>query len=261
VRAALSPEDLSPGLRLVIVIPPDPGLAELVALAPQTQFLAVGLPGFQPGTNLSLIGPTGFRPERAGFIAGMTAAAITLDWRVGVLGPSDLPEDRAAVNGFLNGAIFFCGLCLPYHGPNVDYPISLELTPEAEAAEIEAAVQQLQNLAVKTVYLPPGITSITVVEALTQAEINIIGSYGAPKELFRHWVAGVQPDPLQAAMEILPLLLAGEGGLSREMPYAYMEVNRALLSDGRRGYLEPLITDVLTGYIDPGVDLVTGDLR
>lgn len=261
VRRSLNVAEMTSDVRLVVVISPDPGWAGLLAAAPQTQFLAVGLPGLQPGANLSLIGATGYRPDRAGFIAGMTAAVVTPDWRVAVVGPADLPADRAARNGFLNGAVYVCGLCLPYFGPSVDYPISVELSPQADSAAIQAAIQQLQNQAVKTVYLPPAITEIQFIEALAQAGFNIIGSYGAPMELFDHWIAAVEPDPVSAALEMLPRLLAGEGGLSREMPYTLMDVNPNLLSEGRRLYVEELIAEVMAGYLDTGIDPLTGDPR
>lgn len=261
VRNSLNAAEMTSDVRLVVVISPDPGLAELLAAAPQTQFLAIGLPGLQPGANLSLVGATGYRPDRAGFIAGMTAAVVTPDWRVAVLGPGDLPADRAARYGFLNGAVYVCGLCLPYFGPSVDYPVSVELSPEADSAAVQAAIQQLQNQAVKTVYLPPAIAEIQFVEALAQAGFNIIGSYGAPTELFNHWIATVEPDPVSAALEMLPRLLAGEGGLSREMPYALVDVNPNLLSEGRRLYLEELIAEVMAGYLDTGIDPLTGNPR
>jgi len=261
VRPALVPPEISAEVRLVIVLPPDPGLAELVAAAPHAQFLAVGLPGFQPGANLSLIGPAGHRPDQAGFIAGVMAAMMTSDWRVGVLGPGDTPLERASRLGFLNGAVYFCGLCLPYHGPSVDYPVYQELPAGASPEEIQAAIQALKDQAVETVYLPPGVADLQTVEGLALEGMDIIGSFVAPAEYRDHWIATIDPDPLLAVLELLPVLLAGEGDQVREMAYTIRNVNPALLSAGRLALLEEIKADLMQGYIDTGVDPLTGELR
>jgi hypothetical protein len=261
VRPALTAADLSPNVRLVIVVPPDPGLAGLLSGAPDTQFLAVGLPGLQPAEQVSLVGPQGFRPDQAGFIAGVAAALITPDWRVGVLAPGDAPSSRAARQGFLNGAVYFCGLCLPYHGPSVRYPVSQELPAAAGEPEIQAAVQALSSLAVKTVYLPPGAGDDALAEALSGAGMILIGSGPMPQGLSAHWAASGQPDPLPAVLDLIPLLLSGQGGQIREMPFAIRDVNPALFGEGKQVYLQEIMADLLAGYIDTAVDPLTGETR
>ena len=48
-----------PDLKIVVVFPPDPGLAALVTAAPSVQFLAVGIPGLATAPNLSTVGADG----------------------------------------------------------------------------------------------------------------------------------------------------------------------------------------------------------
>src|SRR5215207_5660132 len=45
VLNSLTPETIEPGLQVVIVLPPDPGIAALAAAAAQAQFLAINIPG------------------------------------------------------------------------------------------------------------------------------------------------------------------------------------------------------------------------
>ena len=260
-RSALDAASLGADLRLVIALPPDPGLAALAAAAPQAQFLAVGLPGLQPASNLSRVGAQGARPDQQGFIAGVIAAAITLDWRVGVLGPEDSPGARAARLGFLNGAIYFCGLCSPYHGPSVDYPIYLELPASAGAAEVQSALQRLSDLAVKTVYVVPGSLSGDLAAGLAQAGISVLGSGAPPPELVSSWVASVDADPLPAVLDVLPALLAGQGGQSLEMALSLTNPNLDLFSPGRQERVQEILADLLAGFIDTGVDPVSGEPR
>ncbi|MCF6277781.1 MAG: hypothetical protein L3J16_03400, partial [Anaerolineales bacterium] len=71
VRNRLTPEALAfgPTLKVVIALPPAPGLAELVTAAPQTQFLAVNIPEVTAGGNLSVLSNTS-RPDISAFLAG-----------------------------------------------------------------------------------------------------------------------------------------------------------------------------------------------
>jgi hypothetical protein len=114
------------GLQLIVALPPDPGLAALIAAAPETQFLAVNIPGLEPAPNLSQIQAQGVRPDQSAFLAGYLAAAITQDWRAGVI---SLAGDATARLGFTNGVYYFCGLCRPAYPPfpNPGYPLSVEL--------------------------------------------------------------------------------------------------------------------------------------
>ncbi len=60
-RAALSASELEPTWKVVVALPPDPGLAALAAAAPQTQFVAIGIENVPAGANLTTIGG---RPAR-----------------------------------------------------------------------------------------------------------------------------------------------------------------------------------------------------
>jgi hypothetical protein len=261
MRPSLDTASLGTELRLVVALPPDPGLPALAAAAPHAQFLAVGIPGLQPIANLSLLAADGQRPDQQGFMAGVIAAIITPDWRVGVLGPADTPAARAARQGFLNGAIYFCGLCLPYHGPSVDYPVYLDLPVGASLAEIQAAVQNIKDLAVKTVYVVPGSFSSDLSNALAQAEIKVLGAEAPPPELVSHWVATIQTDPLPAVLQALPGLLAGQGGQTLPVTLGMAHVNADLFSPGRQERAQEILSDLLAGFIDTGVDPSTGEPR
>src|SRR5690242_12383 len=82
VRNTLTPAELEPGLKVVIALPPDPGIAALAAAAPQVQFLAINIPGISPGGNISVLGNNS-QTDVSAFLAGYTAAMITDDHRIG----------------------------------------------------------------------------------------------------------------------------------------------------------------------------------
>ncbi len=247
------------GLRLVVILPPDPGAAQLAASAPQVQFVAVGLKGVKPAANLSVVGAEGERLDQEGFTAGYLAAMITPDWRVGALAVSDSLPGKLARQGFLNGAIYFCGLCLAYHGPAGDYPVYSELPAAASSDQWQAAAQQLIDKTVKTVYLTPGAGDEASYALLLQSGAIFFGSQPAPDSLRSRWAATVISDPVPAIQNLLPDLLNGNGGANLPASISIVEVNENLVSPGRLQLAEKMVGDLLNGLIDTGIDPTTGE--
>jgi hypothetical protein len=257
-RTELDPQE--PGLSLVIALPPDPGISELASQAPQVQFVTVGMEDIPPMANLSQVSGEN-RYDQQGFLAGAIAAMLTPDWRVGAISTGDTTDGKAARNGFLNGAVYFCGLCLAYHGPIFDYPLYVEVPSNASQADWQVAVDALVSQAVNTVYVYPGVGQADMLEALAQAGINIISSGPPPENIKDHWVASITTDPVAPILEHLPDLLAGNGGIDMTAPMVIQEVNPALFSPGRESLAEKIQADILGEIIDTGVDPQTGETR
>lgn len=254
--------DLPQGVQAMVVLAPDPGLANLAAANPQVQFLGIGIEGVEAASNLSLMGTQGGRADQQGFLAGYLASVITPDWRVGAVSPADSLAGRSARLGFRNGAIFFCGLCRPAFPPFVQYPLTAELAGGADQAIMQAAADQLISNAVKTVYLAPGVADLFLLEYLRDAGVNIIGSEPPPADALRpHWIASVQFDQVEALRQFWPELLSASGGRAIDTPLVLTNVNRELLSEGRQRLVERLLDDLSSGYIDTGVDPATGEPR
>lgn len=263
VRQRLEAQDLDASLRLVVALPPDPGLDALAAAAPQTQFLAFGIPGLAPAPNLTSLGAQGERIDQQGFIAGLIAAMITPEYRVGVISIADSVEGRSARTGFLNGVTFFCGLCTdprfspPYYG----YPLYFELNSSAVSAEWQAAANYMVDHMVKTVYVYPGAGDAAMLELLATSGVNII-SGGVPAEALQdRWVASLGTDPLAALQEVLPQVLNGQSGGELPLPLQISQVNPDLFSPGKQASVDEVLAELLAGYIDTGVDPATGESR
>jgi hypothetical protein len=264
LRQQVSPSDLGNGVRLVVVIAPDPGLAELVAAAPQVQFLTIGIPDIEPSTNLSSVSAGETSPDQLGFAAGYLAATITDDWRVGVVSEADTVAGKAAELGFTSGVYFLCGLCRPVNPPYPipGYPLTAQLFPGAGQAEWQAAVNYFQEWQVGTVYVGPGVADPGLLRELADAGIQMIGAQAPPADVKSNWVASVgYGDPLEAINMLLPALLDGQGGQQIQLPVALSNVNADLLSPGRQRLVEEMLDDLAAGYIDTGVDPQTGESR
>lgn len=254
VQPSLDLAEIGPEVRLVIATSPDPGISNLAAAAPGTQFLAVGIPGLEPAANLSLIESTSQHPDRLGFLGGYLAAAITEHWRVGMLGVSDSPGIEAAQQGFKNGVVFFCGLCRPAYPPYVQYPVSVSVPAASSITEQQAAVDNLAAQYVNTVFVMGELINPELVAYLASKEMRVISDAFPSPENSPNWVATISRDVLPGIQQIWPSLLGGEGGKLIETGLILEDVNPAWLSPGRQQYVEEIITEINEGIIDTGAD-------
>jgi hypothetical protein len=263
LRQQLTPQDLPPELRLVVAVPPDPGLAQLVASAPDTQFLAIGISGLEAAPNLTTIGATGDRPDQQGFIAGVIAAMLSEDWRVGVISQSDTVGGRAARTGFFNGVTYFCGLCRPAHPPFYNYPLYVELPSSASSVEWQEAANYMVDHDALSVYVYPGAGDEAMLSILAQGGIHIISSGEPPQTASENWVVSLTTDPLPLIQDEVEGLLSGNlhGGSSLIVPIQFTNINPNLFTPGKQNLAEQVLNDLQEGFIDTGVDLATGENR
>jgi hypothetical protein len=260
LRNDLTMKDLESNVWLVVVVPPDPGILNLAAANPEVQFLAFGISGLQASQNISVIGSGGDRPDQQGFLAGYMGAAITQDWRVGVITPMDMPAGLASRNGFGNGVVFYCGLCRPAYPPFVQYPVFAELSTTSSETDQQAVVDLMVSNGVKTVFVYPGAGDEALLEYLAQAEVNIIGGTAPSGQVKNRWIASIRVDDFGALEQIWPRLVNGEQGISLEVPLVITDRNTTLFSPGRQHLVEKLLAEMLAGFIDTGVDPFTGEL-
>lgn len=251
VRSTLSQTDLSPQVRVVAALPPDPGLAALAESAPETQFLGIAIPGLEPRSNLTVISADGIRPDTIGFLAGYLAAVATPEWRVGVINSSS-GVDIDHREGFLNGVVYFCGLCRQTYPPYFNYPLFSEAPAGATSPEWQAAADILVNSAVNTVYITPGSGDETLLEYLAEAGVNLIGTTPPPDGLIDQWIATVSGDISSALQQAWPDLITGQSGAVYSAPLAVTHINPDLLSPGRQRLVDKMIAEISAGFIDTG---------
>ena len=260
-RSQMLESDFEEDLRLVVVLSPDPGVLNLTQTYPQVQFLAIGISDLEAGGNLSVIGTGGNRPDQQGFLAGYLATVVTPDWRVGIISQGDTTSGMAARNGFVNGVIFYCGLCRPVFPPFYQYPSFYDLPGGASQEEQQAAADFLIGQSVQTVYVFPGMADSFLMEYLAQAGVNLIGADTPPAGVQNNWIASVQTDLVSSVKEVWPRLVNGEGGISLELPLIITNRNAGLFSPGRQHHVENLLSDLMAGYIDTAVNPLTGEAR
>lgn len=252
VRNTLTAADLEPGLKVVIVFPPDPGIAALAAAAPQVQFLAVNIPGITAGGNISVLGDNS-QPDVAAFLAGYTAAMITDDYRIGMLIPKDNPDAIRALNAFASGMIFYCGICRPFYYLNWTFPQYLEIGAEEDPNNYDAYADILMlQYKVETIYLHPAIATPDLMTYIGTTGASMIGTV-SPEQRPAGWVMTIKPDVIQAIKNAWPGLASGQGGIVVQSPLGLADVDPGLLSPGRQRLVEQTLHDLQAGLIGTGV--------
>jgi hypothetical protein len=242
---------ITENLRLVIALEAPPELADFAAGHPDIQFIAIGFQGLDPLPNLSMIGPDGFRNDQVAFAAGYLAAVITIDWRVGLLSTNDQSSPSNDIESFRNGVIYFCGLCRQTYPPFYEYPtvVSIDFPPSINSWQTLA--DDLIRTYVKTVFIdivnPDG-------EFFQQATENGMVFIGGPSTIpldDEHWVASFRWRPDLALRENWARVLQNQGGWSADIPLQIEQINPNLLSQGRLQWVERMLEDLISGYIDP----------
>jgi hypothetical protein len=258
VLNALTPADLAlvgPALKVVISLPPDPGLAALTAAAPGVQFLAIGIPDLPAASNLSTIGAIGIPVDQQAFLAGYIAGLMNTEWKVGILSQKDTSGGDAAVNAFGNGFVYYCGSCRNplFPQPSGIYPVIVRIPTDAKPGEYTAYADLLIRNFVKVAYVYPEVATPELLSYMAQANLLIIGQSLPGEDVHSHWVASIQPDTVAAIKSDFPELVAGRGGKIIPTPLFLSDVNPDLLSQGKLRLVQEVLDGLQNGTIGTGV--------
>jgi len=260
VLAEISESDLDKNTKVVFILPPDPGLNDLAVRYADVQFVAIGIHGLSAEDNLTRIGPEGLGADQVGFIAGIISAAITPDWRVGAVSMLNSGEEQASNLAFQNGVKFYCGLCRQAYPPFHSYPLGVEAST-SEITAVQDAINTLSNLDVDTIFLSPELSAAASAEMLEGSDLSYIGGESPGEDLGGKWLATVRAAPELAIEEIWDNVWMGDGGGTVSMPVIIEDINSERLTPGREAWVQEILQDLIDGYIDTGVDPITGIAR
>jgi len=251
VRNVLSAVDVAePGLRMVIALPPDPGIAALAAAAPNVQFLAINIDGVNVGNNVSVLGGNS-QIEIAGFLAGYTAAMLTDDYRIGMLMPRDNNDAIRMFNAYVNGMKYSCGLCRPFYYYNWSFPQFIDIGADEDRAAYGAYADILmQRYKVQTILIHPGVYTQDLVDYIGTTGTSMIGTI-SPEQRPAGWIMTIQPDTVKAIQTAWPQLVAGQGGITVQSPLGLSDIDPSLLSPGKQRLVQRTLDELQAGLIAP----------
>jgi len=260
VRNAFTKSDLDPSLKIVIALPPDPGIAALAAAAPTVQFLAINIPGITARNNVSTLA-TNSRVDIPAFVAGYTAAMISDDYRAGMIMPKDDPTAQVAAGAFANGMAYYCGLCTSFRlysdqsGAGLSFPQFVQIPASDAPTRLGGWVNFLvssQKVDAVYIYPDPKVGGQQLYDALGQTGAQII-SLTVPKPKPAGWVMAIRPDEVKAIQSAWPTLLAGQGGQAVPSPLGLAEIDPSFLSPGRERLVQQVLDDLQSGRLSTGV--------
>lgn len=249
------------GVQVVVALSSDPGLAGFAAAHPELKFLVLGEPVIELADNIALVNLQSGSADQAGFLAGYISAVITQDWRVGVISQAETVVGKAARQGFVNGVVFYCGLCRPIYPPFYQYPVFTEIPAGAAPEAQQQAVDTMIGNGVKTVYVAPEVAEDPLLESLAQAGILLISGRAPSPTVSGMWVATIQADSSASIIDAWNRILAGEAGFKLNAALTLSDTNPQTLSSGRQRLVEEVLQELLGGLIDTGVDPTTGEIR
>ena len=252
LRNTLTEADLEPALHVVIALPPDPGsgIAALAAAAPQTQFLAINIPGLTAGGNVSVLA-NNVQTDIVAFMAGYIGAMIMDDYRIGMIYPDGNAEALSALDAYTNGKTYFCGICRPYYYLPYDFPQAIPV-PTTEPPENYGgyAVYLIQQREVDFIYVYPDLATPELLAYIGSSGAVQVGSSpqgGVPL----YWAASLSPDIIGAIKAAWPNLVAGQGGQSVQSPLGFTDIDPNLFSPAKQAQAEQVLAELLAGRISP----------
>jgi hypothetical protein len=249
VRNVLTPADLAdPTLKVVVVLPPDPGVAALAPTAPGVQFLAVNIPNLTAGGNLSVLaGDT--QVELPAFLAGYVAAMITDEYHIGMIIPQGDGDAQRAFSAFNNGMTYYCGLCKPFYLSPIGYPTFIEIPANEVPGHYGGYANVLINdRKVYTLYVYPSLAKEEFLSYIGTQGVMLIGT-SMPQPRPGGWVMTIHPDTIKAIQTAWPNLLAGQGGINVQSPLGIADVDPGLLSSGKLRLAQETLDSLLAGRI------------
>ncbi len=259
VRNVLTPADLAfegPDLKVVVALPPDPGLAALTAAAPGVQFLAIRIPALAAASNLSSVGAAGLPVDQQAFLAGYIAGMVAPEWKVGVLYQKDTPGGEAARNAFANGFYFYCGTCRNpiFPQPVGIYPVPVGIPTDAPESAYNGHADILFHNSVKVAYVYPEIATPDLLSYMAQNGMLLISQTLPSEDIRSNWIASIQPDLPSALQRLFPELVAGKGGQVAPTPLFLTDVNPGLLSAAKLRLVQDVLNGLQNGTIGTGVN-------
>ena len=251
VRNQLSAADLESGLKIVIAVSVDPGIASLASAAPQIQFLAINIPNIAAGGNVSVLG-NNTQGDVAAFLAGYTAALITDDYRIGMMLPKDNADAMRALTAYANGMTYSCGTCRPRYFYSWTYPQYVAIPAEEDKNNYHAWADILMlQYKVGTIYIYPDVYTEDLANYIGTTGVAIMSTV-APEQKPAGWVMTIQPDVLKAIQNAWPQLVSGQGGITVQSPLGLAEVDPDLLSPGKQRLVEQTLDELQSGLISTG---------
>lgn len=249
-QTTLLPEDITPGVRVVVVLKESVDVSAVAAGAPDVQFVGIGTNGATASSNVSILGDATADQERLSFMAGYLSALISTDYKIAALVASGSDMGAVAADAYIVGARFYCGLCQPKYPPYGTFPKWESFAAGSGSDAWQPLVDALVNSGVEILYLQASVLSPELLTYLAELGIKVI-SDGAPDMMRTQWVATLTLDPSSSLEAVWPDLISGVGGHQLPLSVDLVDLDNGLVSEGRYRLFEEVVADLEAGLVLP----------
>ncbi len=213
-------------------------------------FIAVDNDRVAPSDNVSVIGDPIVDQQRKAFMAGYLAALISEDYKVAALAPADANTTDLALESFVVGVRFFCGICLPKYPPYGTFPQWETLPVEVSADSFQPVLDNFENIGIEVFYIHGDLNSPTILTAIEDKDILVV-SDRRPDINLNNYVGAILSDPAPVLESIWDNVLRGDNAFQSGALVALVDRNPTLVSDGRYLLFLEMVDDLQAGLVYP----------
>ncbi len=230
-----------PGTRLVVAESGQSGLEAAVTAHPSARFLLLDASGVHIPIGAPVSPDEAFESRRC-FAAGYATSLLAPDYRIGALLS---PSPSGGPSAFTQGVVYGCGLCNPAYPPFAEYPLVTAVNSEFEAM---AALEELAQQGVTTVYLGAGITTAPLAQAANALGMTLLGAQPPPASSGLLWAGSLRAD-LPAALRQAWTGAENDSTSTYVAPLRLEHADPGIFSPGRQFDLMQLIERLESGAV------------
>ncbi len=249
-QTTLLSEDITSGVRVVVVLKDAVAISAAAAGAPNVQFVGIRTSGAAAESNVSILGDAITDQERLSFMAGYLSALISTDYKMAALVSSGTEDGAVAADAYMIGARFYCGLCQPKYPPYGTFPKWESLAVGSDPGAWQPLIDTLVNSGVEILYLQAPVLSPELLTYLADLGIKVV-SDGSPDMLQAQWVATLTLDPSASLAAVWPDLMSGVGGHQMPLSVDLVDLENGWVSEGRYRLFEEMVADLEAGLVSP----------
>jgi len=235
---------------VLVALGQDIDVNALAASYPEVSFVAVDNNNAAPSGNLSVIGDPVIDQRRRAFMAGYLAALISEDYKVAALVPSEANTTEAALESFVIGVRFFCGICQTKYPPFQTYPQWDVLPVDGPAETYQPVLDNFENQGIEILYMHGDLISPSIMTAIAERGILVVGDQ-RPEASGNNYVGTVFSDPVPVLKLIWMDIISGNSDQKIPASTVLVDRNPDHVSEGRFQLFIEMVEDLQAGLIYP----------
>jgi len=242
------PSELNEGTRLLIVGENNNQIQNSLENYPNLSVLYLNQLG-NYGERSVTIGVADNEEVSTAFISGYIAALASTEWRIAGIA---VASEETQLHGFVNGTVYFCGLCNPIYPPFADYPLSTIFNDDVGAEAVRQIMQDYRSQGIEVLYLSPTLANNldTVVFARKIGLKLVLNSQEFEGNL-EFVIANVRTNWNQPLELVLTSSFSNQAVDNFYSPILISIAQNSILSEGQLNHLDEIIYSLSVGEVDP----------